>query len=117
MPAPAHEVPLQLLHEHPALLAALLEKLGGCAPEGPLEPVDTNLRMADPSEVRPDLVFRAQRPRWLLVELQNRVDDDKARRWILAAAIQLDVTGVMGEVVILTSSRRVAKWAKRVARV
>lgn len=117
MPAPAHEVPLQLLHEHPELLAALLEKLGGRAPEGPLEPIDTNLRMADPTEVRPDLVFRAQRPRWLLVELQNRIDVDKARRWILAAAIQLDATGVMGEVVILTSSRRVAKWAKRVAHV
>lgn len=117
MPAPAHEVPLQLLHEHPALLAALLEKLGGRVPEGTLEPVDTNLRFADPAEVRPDLVFRAQRPPWLLVELQNRVDADKARRWIIAAAIQLDATGTMGEVVILTSSRRVAKWAKRVAHV
>jgi hypothetical protein len=31
------------------------------------------------------------------------------------AAIQLDATGVMGEIVILTSSRRVAAWAHEVA--
>src|SRR4051794_21306178 len=105
MPAPAHEVPLHLLHEHPELLAALLEKLGRAAPVGTLVPVDTNLRFADPTEVRPDLVFRAERPRWLLVELQNRIDPDKARRWIVAAAILLDDTGAMGEVVVLTSSR------------
>lgn len=73
MPAPAHEVPLALLHEHPELLAALFEKLGRAAPEGKLVTVDTNLRFADPTEVRPDLVFRAERPRWLLVELQNRI--------------------------------------------
>ncbi len=117
MPSPAHEVPLQLLHDHPALLATLLEKLGGRAPEGMLRPVDTNLRFADPAEVRPDLVFVAERPRWLLVELQNRIDPDKGRRWIIAAAIQLDQTGAMGEVVILTSSRRVAAWARDVAHV
>jgi hypothetical protein len=117
MPAPAHEVPLQLLHEHPALLVALLEKLGGAAPLGSLIPVDTNLRFADPAEVRPDLVFRAERPKWLLLELQNRVDPDKARRWLMATALLFDETGSMGEIVILTSSRRVARWAKKVAHV
>ena len=117
MPSPAHEVPRQLLHDHPALLATLLEKLGGQAPEGVLKPVNANLRFADPAEVRPDLVFRAERPPWLLLELQNRIDPDKARRWIVAAAIQLDATGVMGEIVILTSSRRVAAWAHEVAHV
>jgi hypothetical protein len=117
MPTAAHEVPLQLLHERPFLLAALLEKLGPGAPVGTLEPVDANLRFADPAEVRPDLVFRAERPRWLLLELQNRIDPDKARRWLLAAALQLDATGSMGEIVVLTSSRRVARWAKKVAHV
>jgi hypothetical protein len=117
MPTAAHEVPLQLLHERPILLAALLERLGPGAPVGTLEPVDANLRFTDPAEVRPDLVFRAERPRWLLLELQNRIDPDKARRWLLAAALQLDATGAMGEVVVLTSSRRVARWAKRVAHV
>ena len=117
MPAPAHEVPLQLLHEHPALLVALLEKLGGAAPLGSLVPVDTNLRFADPAEVRPDLVFRAERPKWLLLELQNRVDTNKARRWLMATALLFDETGSMGEIVVLTSSRRVARWAKKVAHV
>jgi hypothetical protein len=117
MPTAAHEVPLQLLHERPALLAALLEKLGPGAPVGLLEPIDANLRFADPAEVRPDLLFRAERPRWLLLELQNRVDDAKGRRWLMAAALQFNATGEMGEVVVLTSSRRVAKWAKKVAHV
>jgi hypothetical protein len=117
MPTAAHEVPLQLLHQRPALLAALLEKLGPGAPVGPLVPVDANLRFADPVEVRPDLVFRAERPRWLLVELQNRIDPDKSGRWLMAAAHQLDATGAMGDVVVITSSRRVARWAKKVAHV
>jgi hypothetical protein len=117
MPSAAHEVPLQLLHERPALLVALLDKLGPGPPVGALELVDTNLRFADPAEVRPDLVFRAERPRWLLLELQNRIDPDKGRRWLMAAALQLNETGAMGEVVVLTSSRRVARWAKKVARV
>ncbi len=117
MPTAAHEIPLQLLHERPALLAALLEKLGPGAPVGALEPVDANLRFADPVEVRPDLIFRAEHPPWLLLELQNRIDPHKGRRWLMAAAIQLDATGVMGEVVVLTSSRRVARWAKKVAHV
>ena len=117
MPSAAHEIPLHILLERPALLAALLEKLGPGAPVGVLEPVDANLRFADPTEVRPNLVFRAERPRWLLVELQNRIDADKGRRWLMAAAIQLNATGVMGEVVVITSSRRVARWAKKVARV
>jgi hypothetical protein len=116
MPSAAHEIPLQLLHDNPAILSALLRKLGRAAPEGPLVLDDANLRFADPAEVRPDLVFRAERPRWILVELQNRIDPTKARRWILAAAIQLDATGTMGELFVLTSSRRVARWARQVGR-
>ena len=117
MPSPAHEVPIQLIHDHPALLAALLEKIAGHAPIGDLVPVDANLRFADPAEVRPDLVFHGQSPPWLLFELQNRIDDDKAKRWIVATAVKLAATGVMGEFVILTSSRRVASWAKKIAHV
>jgi hypothetical protein len=115
MPAPAHEVLLQLLHDHPALLSALLQKLTGVAPTGPLAPADANLRFADPEEVRPDLVFHAQRPRWILLELQNRVDPDKAARWILAVAVQLAATGSMGDLIVLTASPRVASWAKGIA--
>src|SRR5262249_13271774 len=80
-------------------------------------PVHATLRFAAPAEVRPDLVFRAERPKWLLLELQNRVDPDKARRWIMATAILFDETSAMGEIVVLTSSRRVARWAKKVAHV
>lgn len=105
MPSPAHEIPLQLLHDHPALLGTLLEKLGGRAPEGVLQPVDTNLRFADPAEVRPDLVFRAERPRWLLLELQNRIDPDKGRRWIAEVLGQLNQEAARPR----TKARRVAR--------
>jgi hypothetical protein len=50
----------------------------------------------------------------VLLEVQNGIDEDKRRRWLLAASIQLNQTRVMGEVVVLTTSRRVAAWAARV---
>jgi hypothetical protein len=115
MPAPAHEIPLQLLRETPGLLVALLQKLGHPAPSGPLVIDDANLRFADPAEVRPDLVFRADSPPWVIFELQNRIDEDKGRRWVLAVGIKLNETGAMGDVIVLTSSRRVEKWAKQAA--
>jgi len=86
-------------------------------PAGTLQPIDPTLRLADPAEVRPDLLFAAEHPRWILLELQNRIDPDKGRRWLLAAALQVDRTGEMGEVVVLTSSRRVAAWARAVGHV
>ncbi len=116
MPSPAHEIPLQLIHDNPSLLIALLQKLGRPAPEGPLVPDDANLRFADPAEVRPDIVFRAVRPPWVIFELQNAIYEAKGRRWLLAAGILINQPGGMGEAIVLTSSRRVARWAKRVAR-
>ena len=114
MPSPSHEVPIELLRKHPELLAALLEKLAGAAPKGRLEADDATLRFAKPAEVRPDLVFRCEHPPWVLLEVQIGMDAEKSRRWLLAAAIQLNETRVMGEVVVLTTSRRVAAWAARV---
>jgi hypothetical protein len=70
-----------------------LQKLGRPAPEGPLVPDDANLRFADPAEVRPDIVFRAVRPPWVLFELQNAIDEAKGRRWLLAAGILINQPG------------------------
>jgi len=46
-------------------------------------------------------------------ELQNDVDPSKLRRLHLAVAIVHDATGQLPDVVVLTRSRRVARWARR----
>lgn len=115
MPSPAHETIVRALHEQPALLAALSERLLGARVVGRLQPVDSNLRAALALEVRPDLVYQGQDAAWIVAEVQNRIDPDKGRRWPLAAAILLNRVGAMGAVIILTTSQRVAEWARQVA--
>lgn len=115
MPSPAHETIVRALHEQPALLAVLSERLLGADLQGRFLPVDSTLRAALALEVRPDLIFRGHGAAWMIVEVQNRIDPDKGRRWPLAAAILVNQHGVMGAVIVLTTSRRVAEWAAQVA--
>jgi hypothetical protein len=75
------------------------------------------VRFVKTAEVRPDILFRGSKPRWILFELQNAVDPEKARRWLLAAGMMVNETRAMGEVVIMTASRSVARWARRIAHV
>jgi hypothetical protein len=79
-----------------------------------LEPVDSTVRFVKVAEVRPDVLY-AQGRRWAVVEVQNERDPDKQRRWLLAAALLLDQTGVLGDVVVITAQRAVAAWAPTVA--
>ena len=57
MPSPAHEVIVDALGERPALLALLIHKILGRPPPLSLETVDSTVRVADPEEVRPDIVL------------------------------------------------------------
>jgi hypothetical protein len=117
MPGPAHEVLLSALRDEPDLLVQLVHKITGRRLRSALTLIDSNVRFARPAEVRPDLVFRGEGRRWILVELQHRIDRTKRRRWLLAASALFDQEGVMGEVVILTASRSVGAWARRAAHV
>jgi hypothetical protein len=111
----AHERAVSSLREHPALLSKLVHKVLGADLDPGLKVLDSTLQIADPEEVRPDLVFRGRRARWVIVEVQNRIDPAKRRRWLLAATVLLNEHGKMGEVIVITTSRRVARWAATVA--
>ncbi len=116
MPGTPHEVLIATLREQPSLLGTLVHILTGRTLATGLEPVDSTVRFVKVAEVRPDLLL-AQGPRWTLVEVQNAPDPDKRRRWLLAAGVLLDQTGVLGDVIVITAKRSVARWARTVAHV
>lgn len=118
MPTPAHETLVALLSQRPDLLDRLLRTLGFAGLPGEVVAADSALRIANPLEVRPDLVLVAEGERgpWTIVEVQLRRDDDKRRRWLAAAGVLLDARGAMGDVVVITNDASVARWAAEVAR-
>lgn len=115
MPSPAHEVLIVTLREQPALLRALVAKLTGAAPPRGLRPVDATVRFVKTAEVRMDLVFQKRSEDRVIVELQRAIDPAKRRRWLLAASLLLDQTGVLGDLIVITARRSVGRWASRVA--
>src|SRR5262245_45682419 len=117
MPSPAHEVVVFALGERPQVLAVLVQKLLGRTLPLPLAKVDSTVRFADPEEIRPDIVLDTEGGGWVLVEVQHEDDDDKGRRWLLAAAVLNDRTRTMGDVVVIAFRPSVARWARRVAQV
>lgn len=117
MPGSAHEVLLASIHDNPALLATFVAKLRGAALPPGLTPVDSNTRFVETAEVRPDLLLTGEHHAWTIVELQRRIDPDKRRRWLLAAGVLLNQTGALGDLLVITARRSVARWARDVAHV
>jgi hypothetical protein len=116
MPGRRHEVLVAMLREQPELLSALVQKLTGRALRPGLSPVDSTVRFVKTAEVRPDLLL-AEEKDWAIVEVQERPDPDKQRRWLLAAGVLLDQTGRLGDVIVVTARSSVAAWARTVAHV
>lgn len=116
MPGTPHEVVLLAIRENPEIFAEVLRRVVGTDMPGPIEVIDSNVRFAASLETRPDLVLRTPNAvsRWTIVELQNRKDESKCRSWPLAVSVLLQRDG-MGDVVVITSSRSVATWAKGAA--
>ncbi|WP_438018742.1 hypothetical protein WMF18_06540 [Sorangium sp. So ce315] len=115
MPSTPHEVLIVALREQPGLLGALVSKLTGVQLPRSLKPADATLRFVKPAELRLDLILQGGRRRWVIVELQRSVDPAKRRRWPLAASLLFSQTGALGDVVVITARRAVARWAERVA--
>ncbi|MGK3990953.1 hypothetical protein WME99_48350 [Sorangium sp. So ce136] len=115
MPSTPHEVLIVALREQPGLLGALVSRLTGVQLPRSLKPADATLRFVKPADLRLDLVLQGGRRRWVLVELQRSVDPAKRRRWPLAASLLFSQTGALGDVIIITARRAVARWAERVA--
>lgn len=47
--------------------------------------------------------------------MQRQRDEEKARRWLLAMAVMGDRFGPNGELIVITASAAVARWARHVA--
>ncbi|WP_437337800.1 hypothetical protein [Sorangium sp. So ce394] len=116
MPGTPHEVLIVALRDRPALLADLFQRITGSSFGTPAEAVDATVRFTRAIEVRPDLLLRSRRPGWVMVEIQNSIDERKRRSWPLAVSVLVHQEKAMGEVIVITASRRVASWAKRAAR-
>ena len=97
----------------------LLDLTGHASDPVVMEVQDSVLRTVIPVEVTPDLVLReagaGAAGRWVLVEVQRQADEAKARRWPLAMAVMGDRFGPNGELIVITASASVARWARRVA--
>jgi hypothetical protein len=111
-----HDVLVTVLCEQPEVLASLIRIVTGQAISPGLEPVDSTVRFVKVAEVRPDVLL-ADKQRWALLEVQNECDPDKQRRWLMAAGVLLDQRGTMGDVIVVTAQKSVAKWAMTVAHV
>jgi hypothetical protein len=117
VPGKPHEVLIVALREQPALLHTLVAKLTGIHLSRGLKPTDATVRFVKPAEIRLDLVLRTGKRNWTIVEVQRGVDPQKRRRWLLAASLLFDQTGVLGDVIVITARRAVARWAEGVAHV
>jgi len=115
MPGAAHETLVTLFGASPELLFALMRALGHTPPAGPLRRHDSTVRVANPLEVRPDLILLAPGDTgpWLAVEVQHDKDEDKPRRWLALAAALHDTRKHMGDLVVVTHDAAVARWATR----
>jgi hypothetical protein len=116
MANPAHDVLVQALRDDVSLLPAILARLRKVRLPRLTKPFDSTVRLARPVEVRPDVVHLTDGG-WIICEVQNKVDWKKRRRWLLAASVLLDDTRRMGDLVVITASASVARWARVVAHV
>jgi len=117
MPSPAHETLVTLLRDSPPMLNLLLDAMGLAPLPTTLQPDDPTQRVANPVEVRPDLLLVEEglRGAWVLVEVQLGVDPDKQRTWLAATAVLYDARRTMGDLLVITHDASVAAWARTIA--
>jgi hypothetical protein len=114
MPSRRHEVLVAMLREQPELLSALVQKLTGHPLRPGLVPIDSTVRFVKTAEVRPDLLL-ADDEDWAIVEVQDKKDPDKQRRWLLATGVLFDQKQTLGDVIVITARKSVARWASTAA--
>jgi hypothetical protein len=104
------------LREDPSLLRRLLALAGRRVPLRAMTVEDTAVRWVASAEVRPDLLLSGPGGAWLAVEVQRQIDRAKERRWFLLTAVLTDQRGVLGDLLVVTASAAVARWARRLHR-
>src|SRR5690349_6988604 len=113
MAGTAHDILVTVLRERPPLLAELVKRVVHRSIGKPVGVVDSAVRSPRSIEVRPDLILRARRRGWTIAEVQNRIDQKKQQSWAVAVAQLLHEHKRMGDLIVVTASRRVAAWAQQ----
>lgn len=116
MPSVAHEVLVQVLRED-GVLAELLRRARGLK-VGTVTPSDPNFSEVKSTEWHGDAFFFAGDPkspeRWLILEAQTSVDEDKLRTIPLSLELARDrYRSAQGDVVLVTAGAQVARWFDR----
>jgi hypothetical protein len=112
MPSHPHDIVVAAIAAEPGTLGMLAAVLLGEGWSVPPRLSDSTVRSSGSIEVRPDLLFIEEGGDWLAVEVQHAIDHEKERRWQLLAAVMHDQRGAMGDLLVLTPRRHVARWAR-----
>lgn len=113
---------LQSFHDDPSSLCELVATLTSRRLPQPLQPIELSALpglpglLDRPGESCPAVAYRAGTS-WLVGVVLSEIDDEKRCQWRRIAAALYGSTGRMGEVVVITTSAAVARWAHRAARV
>lgn len=91
------------LHHTPGLLAELLRQLAGAEIEGDLSPL----------EGAPLPAFRRPDGAWLAATVVDQNDDDVRAGWPALVSLLSRHAGADGDLVVFTSSKDTARWAKK----
>ncbi|MFO0625021.1 MAG: hypothetical protein U0325_05340 [Polyangiales bacterium] len=82
MPSPAHEWMVALLTDDPSRLDVLLRVVRPTGLPARFVVVDAAVHLVDAVELRPDaLLVAPDTARWLALEVQLQVDDEKRTTW------------------------------------
>jgi hypothetical protein len=75
--------------------------------------VDAAVHLVNAVELRPDaLLIDPDTGRWLALEVQLQIDEEKRTMWPLLAAYLTRKHGTMGDVLVITPDASVAAWAE-----
>ena len=114
MAGAVHESVLELIREHPLLLKTLLEEQGLELSFDELQlPAESDLGQLQPTQHRADLVFVSSGKQAVIVEVQNRRDDQKQFTWPLYTASLHEREACETLLIVIATKRSVAKWARQ----
>lgn len=113
MPGTSHEQLTVLLRSNPELLQRLIA-LGNPNAVAPVLPplADSTVRSLTPAEYHPDLLFaEGDTGPWTICEPQRQIDDAKRTTWPQLLAMVNHQRKCMGDLIVITHKRSVARWA------
>lgn len=104
MKATAREILVRLLRERPELIPSFLQRAAGVELEGALTLA---------AYEQADLLLVGGSPRFVLIEVLDERDDARRARWPQLITELAARYGAPGELLVLTASGKLARWAHR----